>query len=152
MHNSQTVFFDRQIYCGLPTMVTLPAVKSFLNEHPYFLFFFYESCVDISWKRQFLKAHVFWPQVYYFIFEHFVGATNQDMLLLPCTATNQIDHPKSCIKRCMILYCKIHSKLELNPLIELSYFNTCLLVATNQDILLFKLLSFWEVPLTRTCY
>ena len=36
----------------------------------------------------------------YSIFEHFGGATNQDLLQLPCTAINQIDHPKFCIKGC----------------------------------------------------
>ena len=42
--------------------------------------------------------------------------------------------------------------MELNPLMEHSYLDTYLLVAINQDMLLFKLLSFWGVLLTQVCY
>ena len=42
--------------------------------------------------------------------------------------------------------------MELSDLMEHFYFTTDLRVASNQDMLLFKLLSFWGVLLTETCY
>ena len=66
--------------------------------------------------------------VYYSIFEHFWDATNQDVLLFPCTAINQIECKVFVNEmKCRILFCKIHSKMELNPLMKHSYFNTYLL-------------------------
>ena len=83
------------------------------NKTPFIFFCF--KCISIS---KVVSSRL----VYYSIFEHLGGATNQDMiltemcyLLLPCTASNQIDHPKLWIKGCTneVIFCKIHSKMEL---------------------------------------
>ena len=44
------------------------------------------SCFDLSIYRKVASSRL----VYYSIFDHFWGATNQDMLHLPCPAINQL--------------------------------------------------------------
>ena len=77
-----------------------------------FIFFCFK-CISVFTYRKVVSSR----PVYYSIFEHLGSATNQDMiltetcyLLLPCTASNQIDHSKLCIKGCRneVIFCKIH--------------------------------------------
>ena len=55
-------------------------------------------CITDLFQNTLKSRAVDLSTIHYSFFEHFGGATNQNVLLLLCTAINQIDIPKLCIK------------------------------------------------------